>query len=890
MSVCLTRPSFIRPFAVSIAALVGVGLSFASRPVCADERAPGPAAPDAKADADPAPPTSDAHSERASGVVPPRALAKVDAVFPEGEPPLTTERTVVLVVTVEQDGRVGEVTVATSGGERFDAAAVSAVRAFTFEPASRDGVAMASRIKVPFRFAPPPSLPAPPAASAASPSGAPTPTVAQTSGANELTRPPQPTAPSAPSGAIEVDVRGRRVTPPRATSDFVLGREVLAAAPRRDAADLLSSAPGVYVAKPEGDAVAHELVLRGFDAAHGQDIELTLGHMVPLNQPSHVHGQGYADLNFLIPEVVQSVRVTEGVYDPRQGDFAVAGSVDFELGVSERGYRSRTTYGSFQTLRQLVLWAPKSQPEETFGAAVFRRTDGFGRNRGGLSGGVLGQFGFEGPGGFRGVALVSGYAARANLAGVLRRDDVEAGRLGFYDVVRDPSATAQSAFSGRALAAVRIARESEDGERTSLATWLGFVDYRSRENFTGYTQRSRTNPDWVGRGDLIEQGNQDLSLGARAEHRTRRFEATSWLEATFELGLSASAHRIEQQQNLLQVPENATWDRRIDASIRTADLGLYVDADLKVTRYVRVRGGLRGDLLAFDVADALGNFTPAFQRQTHLPGFRRTALGAAFGPRVSVEGRPTRWLDLFAAYGQGYRSPQALQLSEGESAPFAKVHSVEGGAKLHPLRDKLTLSAAGYATFLSTDLAFDPAEGALSRVGPTTRAGFVAHVVARPTSWLFGAASITYVHATLDEPPTATAENPSPSFIEGQLLPYVPPLVVRADGAAERRLASFAGGHLVGRLGAGFSFLSPRPLPYGRFADPVALLDAQASARFRMVELALEVMNVAGSEYAATEYSFVSDWRSEPLPSRVPARHFAAGQPRTFLASLGLQF
>ncbi|MBM4360409.1 MAG: hypothetical protein FJ096_20065 [Deltaproteobacteria bacterium] len=64
----------------------------------------------------------------------------------------------------------------------------------------------------------------------------------------------------------------------------------------------------------------------------------------------------------MIPEVVRTVRVTEGVVDPRQGDFAVAGSVDFGLGVTERGFRLRTTAGSFGTLRQLVLFAPEGEP------------------------------------------------------------------------------------------------------------------------------------------------------------------------------------------------------------------------------------------------------------------------------------------------------------------------------------------------------------------------------------------------------------------------------------------------------------------------------------------------------------------------------------------------
>jgi hypothetical protein len=653
---------------------------------------------------------------------------------------------------------------------------------------------------------------------------------------------------------------------------------------------MLGAAPGIYVARPEGDALAHEVFLRGFDAGHGQDIEFTVNGSIPINQPSHIHGQGYADLNFIIPEVIRSVRVIEGVYDPRQGDFAVAGSVDFDLAVPERGYHVRSTYGSFGTFRQLAVWAPEDEPEETFGAAVVRRSNGFGMNRGGASGGAIGQYAFTGPAGFRGLVHVAAYGARASLAGVLRVDDVEAGRVGFYDSYPDPSANSQSAFGARAHVGVSLERATTSGAATGLATWLSFIDFRSRANFTGYTQRSQINPTWVGRGDLVEQGNQDLALGARLFHRTRRIEATSWLTGTFELGTAFRTDWIDQEQNLLEAPQNETWDRRVDASIQASDIGMYADADWRITRYVRLRGGVRADVLYYDVGDALGNFIPAFGRETHIVGFRRTALGAAFGPRATVEVSPGASLDLLASYGEGYRSPQALQLEEGENAPFAKVRSMESGFRLHPWEERLTFTAAGYATFLSTDLAFDPQDGRLERIGPTTRTGLVAHLTAKPSRGLLGSLSVTYAHATLGEPPPATAENPAPPFEPGQLLPHVPPIVVRVDVGIAGDLVTLGSDVIRGELGTGFTYLSPRPLPYSRFADPVALLDLSASVRWRWFEFRLDVFNVIGGEYAATEYSFVSDWSPGEIPSLLPARHFSAGAPRTLLGTVGLHF
>ena len=79
------------------------------------------------------------------------------------------------------------------------------------------------------------------------------------------------------------------------------------------------------------------------------------------------------------------------------------------------------------------------------------------------------------------------------------------------------------------------------------------------------------------------------------------------------------------------------------------------------------------------------------------------------------------------------------------------------------------------------DAAFDQVPARLERIGPTTRRGIVAYLKADPARFLHAALSATWVHATLDSPPIATPQNPSPEYVQGQSLPYVPPLVVRTD-------------------------------------------------------------------------------------------------------------
>jgi iron complex outermembrane receptor protein len=816
-------------------------------------------------------------------VDPPEVVERVDAEYPITELAAKHEATVVLTVTVGVDGTVQGADVTASAGSAFDDAALAAVKQWRFSPAVRAGVPVASRIRVPFRF----ELPRAPEPGSVSPAEE-VPSVPP-AGAIAPSRVPTSRPAPAPAEVTVVGERERR-TETRSSSDFRVTRDVLSAAPRSEGAEVLRTAPGLYIGRGEGASVAHSYMLRGFDAEHGQDIEFKVGGL-PINQPSHLHGQGYADLGFLIGECVRELNVSEGVYDPRQGDFAVAGSIDVELGVEpeERGIELRSGYGSFDSFRQLVLYAPEDAERETFGAVQYTRTDGFGENRAGQAGSGMFQF-RSAAGTFRYRALGILHASRANLAGVLRADDVESGRVCFHCVYPLPTAKAQNAAASRALVGLFAESRGQNGENGELGVWFDRSHFRVQANFTGFVERSRTLARVAGRGDLIEQLNQSDSVGVTSRYRTAPYHPSHWAHGTVEVGADGRLDGVEQSQNLIHGEvRSQTWDQRVDASVQGVDLGVWGDLDWHFFRYFHTRLGFRADILAYQVNDRLGNFVPDTRPDdAYIVGFRRSAMGVAAGPRASVEVRPFAWLSVMSAYGEGYRSPQARVLADGEDAPFTKVRSADVGARFD-WGDALKLSVGGYYTTLSDDVAFEAEEGRLERIGKTRRLGAVMHLVSRPVEWLVESLSVTVVDATLLEPPPASAEEPVPPFEEGQNLPFVPPVVVRADLGANRALTDRLPLHtLRGRAGAGFSFLSPRPLPYGDFAAPVALLDASIGIEWGPLDVGFELYNLFDAEYAALEYNFASDWTPGSARSRTPVRHVAAGAPRSWMVNLGV--
>ena len=114
---------------------------------------------------------------------------------------------------------------------------------------------------------------------------------------------PSPPAPARAAPALDVSVLGRRRPTSRGASDFQLRVDQLADVPRANASELLKLAPGILLTNEGGEGHAEQVFMRGFDAREGQDIEFTVGG-VPINESGNLHGNGYADTHFIIPELV----------------------------------------------------------------------------------------------------------------------------------------------------------------------------------------------------------------------------------------------------------------------------------------------------------------------------------------------------------------------------------------------------------------------------------------------------------------------------------------------------------------------------------------------------------------------------------------------------------
>jgi hypothetical protein len=243
--------------------------------------------------------------------------------------------------------------------------------------------------------------------------------------------PPPPKKPDPDDKPEEITVRAK--PPPRSASDWQVDPDQIESVPHETGADVLGALPGVYVSNRGLLGQAPTLSVRGFQGTSGQDMELFVGS-VPMNQVSNIRAPGYADLRLVMPEVIRSVRISHGPYDPRQGDFAVAGTAHLDLGLDEPGFLAEGTLGSFGTKRVVLAFAPDdNQWRDSFAAFEAYSTDGPGTGRGGDRASFVGQLAFTNREvEWRGMIAVG--TARFDFPGMLSLADVDRGAYPYSSV------------------------------------------------------------------------------------------------------------------------------------------------------------------------------------------------------------------------------------------------------------------------------------------------------------------------------------------------------------------------------------------------------------------------------------------------------------------------
>jgi TonB family protein len=825
----------------------------------------------------------------APAVTPPAVVTHVDAQYPPSALASRKHGDVTVALTVDVDGHVSKVEVLASGGADLDEAAVVASRQWTFVPAMRGGAPVASRIRVPFHFAPPAAPP-----EVVSPPG----TEGLELAPHRAVPAPPSAAPVTPADTEEVRVLGRAATPSRGASDFTFQIGELARVPNKNASELLrAAAPGLLLTNEGGEGHAEQVFLRGFDAREGQDLEFSVGGM-PINESGNLHGNGYADTHFIIPELVETLRVIEGPFDPRQGNYAVAGSASYELGLSQRGLLAKYTGGSFGSHRMLLAWGPKGESRHTFGAGEISSTDGYGQNRSAQRASAMGQY--EGRLGDKGSyrLFAQGYSTHFHSAGVLRQDDYAAGRVGFYDSYSLSQFARQQVPEGGDSSRYSVSADLETRSGDAWLTQQVFVSKRTMrllENFTGFLLDVQAPLQSVHaqRGDMLDLAVDETMVGAKGSARMHAPALGHRQE--LELGYFARGDFTKGTQQRLEANTGVPYATESDLDAQLGDLGLYADANLRAVSWLNLRGGVRADLFTYGVLDNCAVHDVSHPSKTnpevdkscltqqdfgrHREANTRAATSsAAVLPRGSVLVGPFRGFTFNVSYGQGVRSIDPSYITQDVKTPFASITAYEGGVAYATEVKDVTLVARSifFQTQVDRDLIFNQSVGRNVLGVGTTRTGWVGAL--RLTGAFFDqAANVTLVRSAYDD--------------THLLVAYVPDVVVRSDTSLFTDLPVKLGEQKVrGTLSGGLTYVGPRALPFGQRSQDIVTVDAAASLSVSRYEVGVMATNLLDNRYRLGELNYASDFHSQPQPTLVPERHFTAGAPRGVFGTLAINF
>lgn len=647
----------------------------------------------------------------------------------------------------------------------------------------------------------------------------------------------------------EVSVIGER--PVAASSQqFIPDKEYLLQ-PQGRPAQVLRLIPGFLAVEHSGGAgKADQYFLRGVDADHGTDVAFFADGM-PINLRSHGHGQGYTDLNFIIPETIEGLDVNKGAYLPEYGDFATAGAVNFKTREMVKEGVVQAAGGQFSTTRNLLMFSPTTEKVRTLIAAEGYYTNGpFQSDNRYFRTNLFGKLTTNLTGRDELSLTATFLKSQWNASGEIPLRAVHDGLVDRFGAI-DPS---EGGKTMRSTARLKYHYDTTSGGQFFANAYAQYYRLDLYTNFT-FFQNDPVNGDGIVQSDRRVMYGGDLGYKQRGD--------VFGLPSIGTIGVQTRVDDIHAR--LGTQTKRAVTGVTTDSDILEASYAPFVKAEVQPTEWLRLAGGLRGETFTFDVRNRCATCTeqPAGRKSS---GVVLPKMNVILGPWASTE--------LFINYGEGYHSNDARSAVAPGSAPLARARSYEVGVRSKPFgADGLELIATLWRLDLKSELVFVGDEGTTEIRGATRREGV--EVAARGQVWgpLYFNGSVTWTKA---------------EFRNGDAIPLAPE--VTAYGAL---LLKWPEG-LTSQLQA--TYLGVRPLIEDRSIKSPAWIDVDLSERYQLpiklphgrMEAFLFIQNLFNTKWEQATFAFASQLRNEPAP--VTDIHFVPGNPRTFMGGLAWYF
>ena len=615
--------------------------------------------------------------------------------------------------------------------------------------------------------------------------------------------------------------------------------------------ELLEAVPGLIVSQHSGEGKANQFYLRGFNLDHGTDLRTSVDGML-VNQRSHAHGQGWTDVNFLIPELATLLDYRKGPFYAAEGDFSSAGAVNvkyantlpqgiFSVGLGQNGFA-----------RTLLADSPKLGEGNLLYALELFHNDGpfsVGDNYRKRNGVLRYSQGTE-ANGFN-VTLMA-YDAQWHSTDQIAQRAVQAGSLGRFDAIDQTGGGKASRYSVSGAW-----RQSSGNASTQVNAYV----VRSRldlfSNFTYFL-------DDPVNGDQFAQPDRRTTVGINASR--------TWSSTLLGRSSDTTVGAQFQNDNISNALYNSVARQRVSTTrsdhIVERSLGLYLENTTQWMEKFRTVAGLRTDRFNFKVdSDNSAN--------------SGTNSDSKVSPKLNLIFGPWNKTEFYTSAGYGFHSNDArgatitIDPKTGsvvdKVSPLVRSKGVEFGVRTEAIAG-LQSALSFYRLDFDSELVFVGDAGTTEAGRPSRRVGFEFSNYYKPANWLTLDADLSFARARF------RGFDPAGNRIPGAV-----------EGVASLALAVDKVGPYFGALQ--LRYFGPRPLLEDNSVRSrgTATLNGRIGYKFNpKLKLELEGFNLTNRKDSAIDYFYKSQLRGEA--AAVSDIHFHPIESRTFRLTLTANF
>lgn len=624
--------------------------------------------------------------------------------------------------------------------------------------------------------------------------------------------------------------------------------------PVNSAQEVLRKVPGLFIGQHAGGGKAEQLFLRGFDIDHGTDVAIDVDGM-PVNMVSHAHGQGYADLHFLIPETINKIDFGKGPYYADKGNFNTAGYVSLQTKKAIDENLVSLEAGQFNTLRAVSLIKlfdgdlsnAYLASELVLTDGVFESPQDFNRIN------VMGRYNYNNFEDEELTISLSHFQSKWNASGQIPQRAVDQGLISRFGAIDDT----EGGLTSRSNLWLNHRKQISEHQSIKTNAYVSKYDFELYSNFTFFLE------DPVN-GDQIRQKEGRTIIGAETTYQHTFDQKNERNRLRFNAGIGFRYDDNNDVELSRTRARRELLERLAFGDIDEVNAYGFASATYKVGDW-SFNPGLRVDYFEFDYVDFLNPF--GFLN-TNIDVDNISQNDVILSPKFNTIFTPNPQLQLFAKTGFGYHSndTRVVTAQTGEET-LPSAFGVDIGTIVKPV-DGLIIDATLWGLALQQEFVYVGDAAVVEPSGRSRRLGVEFGARYQINRWLYANADLNYTLArSIDEP-------------DGQdFIPLAPDLT-SVGGLSVQNVGNFSGG-------INYRYIKDRPANEDNsiVAEGYFVTDLNANYEFaKNWTIGVIVENIFDTEWNETQFATETLLLNEAAP--VEEITFTPGTP--FFARLRL--